>query len=123
MNNGNSIQSTDVKIDLTKEMKEVTRRRFHQAEDSDGEISADTLVRVVSETSMREIENLIAELQQLRKKLHTDSNRIQRDINEHRELNQQVMQLTNIISESVRRLPAAPSIAHDLNRHDLAEAK
>ena len=59
----------------------------------------------------REIENLIVELQELRKKLLSNSNRIQRDITEHTELNQQVMQLTDIISESVKKLPTAPSIS------------
>ena len=58
---------------------------------------------------MGQIDNLIAELQELRKKLQTNSNRIQRDITEHAELNQQVMQLTDIISESVKQLPTAPS--------------
>jgi len=56
---------------------------------------------------MGQIDNLIAELQELRKKLQTNSNRIQRDITEHAELNQQVMQLTDIISESVKKLPTA----------------
>jgi hypothetical protein len=72
------------------------------------------LVREVSETSIREIENLIAQVQVLRKALQTNSNRIQRDITEHTELNQQVMQLTDIISESVKNLPAAPSISPGL---------
>jgi len=49
-----------------------------------------------------QIDNLIAELQELRKKLQTNSNRIQRDITEHAELNQQV-----IISESVKKLPVS----------------
>jgi DNA repair exonuclease SbcCD ATPase subunit len=111
MKNGKPSGSTEVEMDLTKEINELTRAGFHQAEYTDGEVSADTLVREVSETSMREIENLITELQQLRKTLQTNSNRIQRDITEHTELNQQVMQLTNIISESVKKLPVAPSIS------------
>jgi hypothetical protein len=64
----------------------------------------------VSEASTREIESLIGDLQSLRRKLHTDGTRIQREIAEHSELSQQVMQLTGIISESVKKLPAAPSI-------------
>jgi DNA repair exonuclease SbcCD ATPase subunit len=122
MRNGKLIRPTEVDIDLTREINELTRRRLDQAEGTDSEISADTLVREASETSMREIESLIVELQQLRKKLQTNSNRIQRDITEHTELNQQVMQLTGIISESVKKLPAAPSISHDFNNHDLIEA-
>jgi DNA repair exonuclease SbcCD ATPase subunit len=116
MKNARQIESTEMEIDLTKEVHELTRasHRLHHAKHTDSEISADTLVREVSETSVRQIENLIAELQELRTKLHTNSKRIQRDITEHAELNQQVMQLTDIISESVKKLPAAPSIHHDL---------
>ncbi|HKD36770.1 MAG TPA: hypothetical protein VKB78_08210, partial [Pirellulales bacterium] len=50
------------------------------AEMGDGQASADnlgTLVRRVSESSSQQIENLVGELQSLRKKLHSDGNRIQ----------------------------------------------
>jgi len=116
MKNGRQIESTEMEMDLTKEVHHLTRssHRFHQTEHTDDEISADTLVREVSETSVREIENLIGELQELRKKLQSNSNRLQRGITEHAELNQQVMQLTGIISESVKKLPAAPSISPGL---------
>jgi len=59
----------------------------------------------MSETSTREIENLVSELQTFRKKLQNDGNRIQRDIAEYTDLSQQVMRLTTIISESVKKLP------------------
>jgi DNA repair exonuclease SbcCD ATPase subunit len=113
MKNGKPIEPAEIEMDFTKEIHHLTRasHRFHQIECTNGEISADVLVREVSETSMREIENLIAELQGLHKRLQTNSNRIQRDITEHTELNQQVMQLTDIISESVKKLPTAPSIS------------
>jgi hypothetical protein len=87
---------------------------FRQSESADDEMSADslgTLLRRVSETSTREIENLIGELQTLREKLQADSNRIQRNIAEYAELSQQVMQLTGIISESVKKLPGAAGIS------------
>ena len=87
---------------------------FRQSESADDEMSTDnlcTLLRRVSETSTREIENLIGELQTLRKKLQADSNRIQRNIAEYAELSQQVMQLTGIISESVKKLPGAAGIS------------
>ena len=79
-----------------------------QTESSDGEMSGEhlgTLLRQVSKTSMDEIDSLIAELKTLHKKLQTDGDRIQRDIAEHAELSQQVMQLTKIISDSVKKLP------------------
>ncbi len=43
----------------------------------------------------------------LREKLETDSRRLQNDVSEYAALSQQVMQLTKIISESVRKLPDA----------------
>ena len=83
---------------------------FRQAEGADAEISTENLaglLRRVSEGSTREVDNLISDLQALRRKLNSDGNRIQREITEYNELSQQVMQLTNIISESVKKLPAA----------------
>jgi DNA repair exonuclease SbcCD ATPase subunit len=103
-----------IEVEVGKNIHELARGSsavFCQPETPDVEMSADNLtalLRRVSEASTREIENLIGDLQSLRKKLHTNGNRIQRDITEYAELNQQVMQLTNIISESVKKLPANP---------------
>jgi hypothetical protein len=79
-----------------------------QIESNDGEMSGEqlgNLLRQVSKTSVGEIDGLLGELQTLRRKLQTDGDRIQRDIAEHAELSQQVMQLTKIISDSVKKLP------------------
>ena len=79
-----------------------------QTESSDGEMSGEylgALLRQVSKNSIGEIDILIVELKTLHKKLQTDGDRIQRDIAEHAELSQQVMQLTKIISDSVKQLP------------------
>ena len=79
-----------------------------QSESSDGEMSGEylgTLLRQVSKNSIGEIDGLIVELKTLNKKLQTDGDGIQRDIAQHAELSQQVMQLTNIISDSVKQLP------------------
>jgi hypothetical protein len=65
----------------------------------------------VSETSKREIDNLIDELHVLRRKLQSDTDRIQRDIANYAAVSDQVMQLTKIISESMQKLPEAPSIS------------
>jgi hypothetical protein len=78
-----------------------------QTESSDGEMSGEklgTLLRQVSKTSIDEVDSLIVELKTLHKKLQTDGDRIQRDIAEHAELTQQVMQLTKIIFDSVKKL-------------------
>jgi hypothetical protein len=79
-----------------------------QTESRDGEMSGEhlgALLRQVSKGSMGEIESLIVELKTLHKKLQTDGDRIQRDIQDHAELSHQVMQLTKIISDSVKKLP------------------
>ena len=79
-----------------------------QTESSDGETSGEylgTLLSQVSKNSIGEIDSLIVELKTLNKKLQTDGDRIQRDIAQHGELSQQVMQLTKIISDSVKQLP------------------
>ena len=86
---------------------------FRPAENTHDGMSANglgTLLRRVSETSTREIENLIDELQGLRTKLQTDGSRIQRDIVEYAELSQHLMQLTTIIADSVKKLPGPPAI-------------
>ena len=79
-----------------------------QTENSDGEMSGEhlsALLRQVSKNSIGEIDSLIVELKTLYKKLQTDGGRIQRAIAEHAELSQQVMQLTKIIFDSVKKLP------------------
>jgi hypothetical protein len=68
------------------------------------------LLGKVSESSTREIDRLIDELQVLRGKLQADTDRIQRDVREYAVVSAQVMQLTKIISESVQKLPDSPSI-------------
>jgi hypothetical protein len=80
---------------------------------SDGEMAANglgTLVRQVSEASRREINNLVGELQTLDKKLQSDGDRIQNYIEEYAGLNQQIMQLTTIISDSVKKIPASSGV-------------
>jgi flagellar biosynthesis chaperone FliJ len=79
-----------------------------RAESGDVKTSAEELVallRRVSEASTREIEKLINQLERLRTQLQNAGTRIQRDIEEYTELSQQTMQLTGIISGSVKKLP------------------
>ena len=86
----------------------ITIKPGRQTESNDGEMSGEhlgTLLRQVSKTSIGEIDGLIVELRTLHKKLQTDGERIQRDIAEHAELSQRVMQLTKINSDSVKKLP------------------
>jgi len=85
---------------------------FRQGDSGNGEATASSLsalLRRVSGTSTREIDGLIGDLRDLREKLRTDGDRIHRDIVEFAALSQQVMQLSKIISESVKRLPDSPN--------------
>ena len=75
--------------------------------------SLTNLLRRVSGTSAREIDNLISELQTLREKLQADGSRVERDIVEYAALSQSVVQLTKIIADGVtqvKKVPDAPSI-------------
>lgn len=69
-----------------------------------------TFVRGATTHSAREIDALINDLEGLREKLVTDSSRIEQDIVEFAALNQSVINLTKIISDSVARAKA-PSAA------------
>jgi methyl-accepting chemotaxis protein len=57
--------------------------------------------------SASEIDSLIGEFGRLRGKLQTDSERLQREIEEYAALSQQVMQLTKVVSESVEKVRAS----------------
>jgi hypothetical protein len=81
---------------------------IRQADIAGDEIAVNSVVpflRRVSEASRREVKHLVDALQTLDKKLQTDDDRIQRDIEEYTELSKHVMELTTIISDSVNSLP------------------
>ena len=85
-----------------------TSAAFHRPENGSHDMSGDNLgalLRRVSEESAREVESLIDELHGLRKNLETQGEHIEEQIVRYAELSQGVMQLTTIISESVKKLP------------------
>ena len=109
MNVTNPLGSDEIEksseVEVRRNIRELARG---QAEGDDVKTPADdlaALLRRMSDASTREIENLISELQAVRKQLQNAGNRIQRDIAEYAALSQQVMQLTDIISDSVKKLP------------------
>jgi hypothetical protein len=80
-----------------------------QVKNSNGDMeaqSAGTLVHQLSEASRREIEDLVGILMTYHKKLQTDGDRLQLDIEDYADLNQHVRQLTTNASDSVGKLPA-----------------
>jgi hypothetical protein len=86
---------------------------FRQGDNSNGDATANSLsalLQRVSGNSTHEIDTLIGDLYDLREKLRADGERIHRDIVDYAALSQQVMQLSKIISESVKRLPDTPGV-------------
>jgi hypothetical protein len=63
-------------------------------------------LRGISENSTDEIDALISDLSALRQKLVTDGSRIEQDLTEFAALNQSVLSLTKIVSESVAQVKA-----------------
>ena len=61
----------------------------------------------VSNNSTGQIDNLVGDFKQLREKLRTDGERIQREIQEYNTLSEMVMQMTKTISESVEKVRAS----------------
>ena len=61
----------------------------------------------VSNNSTGQIDNLVGDFQQLREKLQTDGERIQREVEEYNTLSEMVMQMTKTISESVEKVRAS----------------
>ena len=79
-----------------------------QAESQDAQVSAGGLGAMlgeVSKVSMEEIDQLISELETLRRKLQNDGDRIERDIRQHAALSEQATRLTKIVSEGMKQLP------------------
>ena len=108
-----SVSLESNKIELMKEKlpksKPAGNIRKLQAESEDAQMSSEALgalLREVSKASMEEINRLIIELQTLLRKLQTDGDRIERDIMEYASLSEQATQLTKIVFEGVKQLPA-----------------
>jgi hypothetical protein len=103
--------------DIAINVHELTRTNIalRQVDDIDevDEVSADNLhilLRRVTNASTHAVETLIDELDRLRSELESDGDRIQNDIARYAELSQGAMQLAAIISDSVKKIPGAPSI-------------
>ncbi len=106
------LKPTDLDLDESVRSLATSSAALRQADSS--ETTANNLgamLRRVSGNSTREIDTLIGDLRDLREKLRSDGDRIHSDIVEYAALSQQVMQLSKIISESVKRLPEAPPVA------------
>jgi uncharacterized membrane-anchored protein YhcB (DUF1043 family) len=111
--NGSTEIEQSLERDIAGNIRALTRNSEAVHENGSGVISGDNLgalLRRVSEASTREIEGLVNELQELRKKLEVDGKRIQSEIARYAELSQGVLQLARVISDSVSELPSAPRL-------------
>ena len=63
--------------------------------------NVNSLIQRVAGTSLSEIENLIAELEALRELLHTEGQRVQREISGYAQLSQAAMKSTRMITDNV----------------------
>ena len=107
MNTTKPLGLDEIEISSEVDVRRNVRER-DQVERGDLKASAEelaALMRRLSGASMREIDQLINQLQKLRTQLRTTGDRIQKDIAEYAELSQQTMQLTSIIVDSVTKLP------------------
>ena len=106
INESSEMDFSETICDLTS-----ARDAVRQIKNSDGGMEAQgagTLVRELSEAPRREIEGLVGKLMKLHKKLQTDGDRIQIDIEQYTGLNERVRQLTSIVADSVGKLPDPP---------------
>jgi hypothetical protein len=73
-----------------------------------------TLMQRVADSSLQDIDDLIARLQRRREQLLKESERVQREVIEYAKLSQTTMQSTKIISESLahfNKVPDAPRMS------------
>ncbi len=63
--------------------------------------NVNSLIQRVAGTSLAEIENLIAELESLRDLLHSEGQRVQREISGYAQLSQAAMKSTRMIADNV----------------------
>jgi hypothetical protein len=69
--------------------------------------TVNSLIQRVAGTSIAEIENLISELEGLRDLLHTEGQRVQREISGYAQLSQAAMRSTRIVADSVKQWKGA----------------
>ena len=82
------------------------RRSIHLVTEQSPEVSVNnvnSLIQRVAGGSIRDIENLISELESLRDLLHAEGKRVQREISGYAELSQAAMKSTRMIADNVEQ--------------------
>jgi hypothetical protein len=99
------------------DMRDVLWARRPRLPDVTGQADNDYsgLVSGISVRSIQEIDHLIAGLQGVREKLNNDGDRLHRQIEQHAAFSQSIVQLTEIVSDSVasvgKAVPAPEDVA------------
>ncbi|MBB5047605.1 hypothetical protein HNR60_002362 [Rhodopseudomonas rhenobacensis] len=76
--------------------------------------NVNSLIQRVAGTSLTEIENLVSELEALRDLLHSEGQRVQREISGYAQLSQAAMKSTRMIADNVAQWKrTADNLRHD----------
>jgi hypothetical protein len=95
--------------DVTEDIREFVRHQQLAADDQEVATNLASLLQQAAGSSVREIDNLMSELEKLREKLQRDGARVQQDLLEYATFTQSTLQSTKVISESLRsRFPIRP---------------
>src|SRR5215469_6342524 len=108
----NDLARSDMPNEFESNIRELVRRQHSATRrvDDTGDHASNFIGRIALE-STREIDRLIDDLRRLRGKLEDEGNRVQRDVADYNSLSQSVIQLTQIVSDSmthVRTFSDAP---------------
>jgi hypothetical protein len=71
---------------------------------ADGAVSVNSVIERVSETSVGEIDGLMAELQMLRDRLRSKAQQVQWELTQYAQMSQAATQSTRIIADSLSQL-------------------
>jgi hypothetical protein len=98
------------------DMRDVLRAKKDRASNARVEPGKDypSLVSQVSSYPVHEIDHLIAGLQGVREKLNNDGDRLHRELEQHAALSQSIIQMTEIISDSVATVGNAVPAPEDV---------
>jgi hypothetical protein len=94
----------DKSTEVEEEIRQFVRRDvapLHRTPEADSKVVANDISTLLQRFSVAEIDRLMSELQTLRDLLHSDGERIQREIAGYAHLSQSAIQSTKIISESL----------------------
>ena len=97
--------------EIEQEIREIRRGPSREIVESGSEAAANSIVGVIQRvagTSVSDIDNLIADLSQLRDHLHDEGQRVQHEITNYAQMSQAVLQSLKVISETVGQFKRGP---------------